>query len=167
MDRDGNEKILNVDNSLCNQKENVLVTDHVQITEKSALPLSTIKYGPLPNESAKMKITIGELVCQAGTETEYTVEDHINELDLAIANITLEQNISKDVIRDHTELLEDLQEKVQDYANDNETLHDLIKNQADVQTNIQKQITSIKEYKGKNVFQSFTLIFDKKLHTLF
>ena len=62
MDRDENEKTLNVDNSLCNQKENILVTDHAQITEKSALPISTIKYGPLPNESAKISDASRELI---------------------------------------------------------------------------------------------------------
>ena len=63
-DREGNEQILDLENSVCNEKSNVLQNDHAQITQKSTLPISKLSYGPLSYNTEKMTITVGALICQ-------------------------------------------------------------------------------------------------------
>ena len=63
-DRFGNERTLTIEDSNCNQKSNIFLTDHAQITTKSLLPITKIKYGPLPYKSEKMIISVGSLVCK-------------------------------------------------------------------------------------------------------
>ena len=62
-DREGNEKTLEIQDSLCNLKSNVLRTDHAQIRDKSHLPISKLLYGPHQLETEQMTITVSELVC--------------------------------------------------------------------------------------------------------
>ena len=68
LDRIGNEKTIIPEESNCNQKSSVLKSDHVQITDKSALPVMKIYYGPLEYEMDQMKIVVGSLGGHSTTE---------------------------------------------------------------------------------------------------
>ena len=127
-DREGNEKILQIQDSLCNQKSNVLRTDHAQIKEKSWLPISKLSYGPHQLETEKMTITVSELVCQQDhLENFETIEDQISETNALITDLkeTVEEDdieirnlvkIQQDTFEDHINEFNDLQEKVEDQS---------------------------------------------------
>ena len=131
LDRIGNEKTIIPEESNCNQKSSVLKSDHVQITDKSALPVMKIYYGPLEYEIDLMRIVVGSLVCQPDPEKHYTIEDHINELDVAVENIATAQNDTLDAMDNHSEQINDLTEKLEVYGEEQVLINELISNQTE------------------------------------
>ena len=143
INRIGNEKTIIPEESNCNQKSSVLKSDHVQITDKSALPVMKIYYGPLEYEMDQMKIVVGSLVCQPDPEKHYTIEDHVNELDVAVENIVMAQNETLNVMDNYSEQINDLSEKLEEYGEEHILINELINNQTE-------QITAHHRYEGKN-----------------
>ena len=45
INRDGEEKTVSIDNSECNEKKPIFAQDIVQITNKTQLPIQSIKVG--------------------------------------------------------------------------------------------------------------------------
>ena len=131
LDRIGNEKTIIPEESNCNRKSSVLKSDHVQITDKSALPVMKIYYGPLEYEMDQMKIVVGNLICQPDPEKHYTIEDHINELDVAVENIATAQNDTLDAMDNHSEHINDLLEKLEVYGEEQVLINELITNQTE------------------------------------
>ena len=131
LDRIGNEKTIIPEESNCNQKSSVLKSDHVQITDKSALPVMKIYYGPLEYEMDQMKIVVGSLVCQPDPEKHYTIEDHVNELDVTVENIARAQNDTLDVMDNHSEQINDLTEKLEEHGEELVLINELITNQTE------------------------------------
>ena len=143
IDRIGNEKTIIPEESDCNKKSSVLKSDHVQITDKSVLPVMKIYYGPLEYEMDQMKIVVGSLVCQPDPEKYFTIEDHVNELDVSVENIAMAQNETLNVMDNHSEQINDLSEKLEEYGEEHVLINELIKNQIE-------QITAHHGYEGKN-----------------
>ena len=173
-DREGNEEILQIPDSLCNQKSNVLRTDHAQIRDKSRLPISKLSYGPHQLETEKMTITVSKLVCQQDhLENFETIEDQISETnamitdlkekveedDIEIRNLVESQ---QDTFENHINVFNDLQEKVVDQGlKDSEledTLHDLKDDHEEKYTDLKKLI---KEQSDVNAAQNVT--FDNQI----
>ena len=53
-----------INDSECNQKKPIFTQDIFQITNKSDLPIQSIKYGQLEFESEQMNVVIGPIICQ-------------------------------------------------------------------------------------------------------
>ena len=102
-----------------------------------------IYYGPLEYEMDQMKIVVGSLVCQPDPEKHYTIEDHVNELDVAVENIAMAQNDTLSVMDNHFEQINDLSEKLEEYGEEHILINELINNQTE-------QITAHHRYEGKN-----------------
>ena len=87
-DREGNEKTLEIQDGVCNQKSNVLRTDHTQIRNKDHLPISHLSYGPHELETETMTITVSGLVCQQDDlETYETIEDKVSETNAMVTDL--------------------------------------------------------------------------------
>ena len=165
---------MQIQDSLCNQKSNVLRTDHAQIKEKSWLPISKLSYGPHQLETEKMTITVSELVCQQDhLENFETIEDQISKTNALITDLkeTVEEDdieirnlvkIQQDTFENHIDEFNDLQEKVEDQGlKDSEfegTLHDLTEDHEEKHTDLKKLI---KEQSDVNAAQNVT--FDNQI----
>ena len=169
-DREGNEKTLEIQDSLCNLKSNVLRTDHAQIRDKSHLPISKLLYGPHQLETEQMTITVSKLVCQQDhLENFETIEDQISETnamitdlkekveedDIEIRNLVKSQ---QDSFENHINVFNDLQEKVEDQGlKDSEfegTLHDLKEDHEEKLTDLKKLIKEQSELTGKSLSEA-------------
>ena len=170
-DRDGNENILHISDSVCNLKSNVLRTDHAQIRDKSRLPISKLSYGPHQVETEQMTITVSKLVCQQDDlETYETLEDQISETNAMITDLkeTVEEDDieirkliknQQDTFENHVnDEFSDLKEKVEDRGlkdTDLESAFDDLKVVYEEEhTNLKKLIKEQSELTGKSLSEA-------------
>ena len=143
-DKSGNwHSVQQLGENQCDLNYHAWLSDSEILSNKSLLPITGVKYGPMPFEAQKLKIKVGSLRCEPPIVDEsYSLFDHVTQLDDRVVKLedpeqfsnvteeisdlrhrvlTLENLEGQDKIDDRVAKLEDLEQS----NNDTEEIGDL------------------------------------------
>ena len=89
----------NLNESSCDSKEPVWLSNSATIEDRNLLPVSAVRYGPHKYEVYKANITIGPLQCHSAAEEErFNAKVEFEDLEVKVSEIVLnlEQNAGTD-----------------------------------------------------------------------
>ena len=103
----------NLNESSCDLKEPVWLSNSATIEDRNLLPVSAVRYGPHKYELYKANITVGSLQCQPETEEDrYDVKNEVDDLKEKVNEIVLNMEENNGTDQDLIERIGNLEEIV-------------------------------------------------------